>query len=68
MIWNGAVRPNKPDHWEAYAHERDALFRFLGENDIEGVVLVGGDIHRTRVVRHATEASVGTGISFISIL
>lgn len=59
MIWNGAVRPFKRDHWGAYEHEREALFRWLGEHDIEGVLLMGGDIHRSRLVRHDTAESVG---------
>lgn len=59
MIWNGSVRPNKPDHWGNYPHEREALFRFLGKEKISGVVLIGGDIHRTRVVRHDVEEWVG---------
>lgn len=59
MIWNESVRPNKSDHWGNYPHEREALFRFLGENEISGVVLIGGDIHRTRVVRHDVEEWVG---------
>lgn len=52
MIWNDATRPGKTDHWGRYPHEREALFRFIGDNEIEGVVLVGGDIHWSRVVRH----------------
>lgn len=52
MIWNGATRPGKLDHWGSYPHERAALFRFVGEKNISGVFLVGGDIHRSRVVRH----------------
>jgi len=59
MIWNESVRPNKPDHWGNYPHEREALFRFLGVERISGVVLIGGDIHRTRVVRHDVEEWVG---------
>lgn len=59
MIWNGAVRPGKQDHWMTYPLEREKLFRFLGQESITGVVLVGGDIHRTRVVRHATSDVVG---------
>ncbi len=59
MIWNGAVRPGKQDHWMTYPLEREKLFRFLGQEGITGVVLVGGDIHRTRVVRHATSDVVG---------
>jgi alkaline phosphatase D len=59
LIWNGAVRPGKPDHWQSYSAERDALFRFLGGERISGVVLMGGDIHRTRVLRYPTEDTVG---------
>lgn len=62
MIWNGATRPGKLDHWGSYPHERDALFRFLGKREIAGVVLVGGDIHRSRVVRHAAEPLAGYDI------
>ena len=49
MVWNGAVRPNKPDDWMAYPHERQALFEFVAREKIAGVVLVSGDIHRSRV-------------------
>jgi len=59
MIWNRATRPLKVDHWMHFPHERGALFRFLGENEIGGVVLVSGDIHRTRAVRHASAHTVG---------
>ena len=52
MIWNGSVRPLKRDHWANWKHERDALWRFIGDNEIPGVVLVGGDIHRSRALRH----------------
>ena len=62
MIWNAATRPNKLDQWGSYAHEREALFRFIGEQQIDGVVLVGGDIHRSRVLRHDTKAWAGYDI------
>lgn len=52
MVWNGAVRPGKRDHWGTWAEERDQIFAELGEAGVEGVVLVGGDIHRPRVIRH----------------
>ena len=52
MIWNGSVRPLKRDHWANWKSERDALWRFIGDNHIPGVVLVGGDIHRSRALRH----------------
>jgi hypothetical protein len=63
MIWNGAVRPGKDDHWGAYPAEFDGLCRFLGAEAIEGVVLVGGDIHRSRVVVHATAERVGYDVT-----
>lgn len=63
MIWNDAVRPDKPDYWGAYRHERERLFRFLGAHRVSGVVLVGGDIHRSRVVRHPTREVVGYEIT-----
>ncbi len=59
MIWNDAARPGKVDFWGHWAHERDALFAWLGREKIGGVVLVGGDIHRTRVVEHKTKEVVG---------
>jgi alkaline phosphatase D len=59
MIWNKAVRPGKQDHWGTYPHERDALFEFIGREKISGVVLIGGDIHRTRVLRHHSSEQAG---------
>jgi len=62
MIWNGAVRPGKKDHWGTYPYEREALFDFIGKEKITGVVLVGGDIHRTRVLRYETTKQAGYDI------
>ncbi len=59
MIWNGATRPGKRDHWMSYPHERDAMFRFIGEHGITGVVLLGGDIHRSRALRYPTTDVAG---------
>jgi alkaline phosphatase D len=59
MIWNQATRPFKTDHWAQYPYERNALFRYIGKEKISGVILVGGDIHRTRAVRHDTQKSAG---------
>ncbi len=60
MVWNGAVRPGKRDHWGTWSAERDAIFAALGTAGVEGVVLVGGDIHRPRVIRHVgAEAALG---------
>ena len=38
---------------------RDGLLRWLGERRITGVVLVGGDLHVTRLIRHPTKALCG---------
>ncbi|MEO2006215.1 MAG: alkaline phosphatase D family protein, partial [Candidatus Poribacteria bacterium] len=62
MVWNGAVRPNKPDHWMSYPHEREALFRYIGDAGVTGVLLVGGDIHRTRSLRYPTRDLAGYDI------
>ncbi len=62
MIWNEATRPGKLDHWGSYPHERRALFEFLGEKKIGGVVLIGGDIHRSRVLLHDTKELAGYDI------
>lgn len=59
MVWNGGVRPGKKDCWGNWAEERDALFRWLGEERIDGVVLVSGDVHRSRVIVHPTRALAG---------
>lgn len=59
MVWNDGVRAGKQDqvaHWRA---ERDALFAWIGRERIAGVVLLGGDVHRSRVVLHPTSAVVG---------
>ena len=39
--------------------EKEVLFRFLGRERVSGVVLMGGDVHRTRVLRYDTSDSVG---------
>jgi alkaline phosphatase D len=59
MVWNGAVRPNKRDCWGNWLHERDGLLRWLGERGIAGIVLVSGDLHVTRLIRHPTRALCG---------
>lgn len=59
MIWNEATRPNKTDHWMHYPHERDGVLKMIGELGVSGVVLVGGDIHRSRVLRHSCAELAG---------
>lgn len=61
MIWDD--KENKEsDDWGTYTHERSALFDFLGENNITGALLIGGDIHCSRLLQYKTEAQVGYAI------
>ena len=61
MIFNGATRPGKTDHWGMYPYERQGLIDFIGENQISGVLVVTGDIHRCRHLSYP--ASEGAGYS-----
>ncbi len=58
MIWDDKKNGEKDD-WGTYMYERDALFSFIGKEKISGVVLIGGDIHVSRVLRYNTEKEVG---------
>lgn len=58
MIWDDKEN-TESDDWGTYTHERDALFDFIGEHNITGVVLIGGDIHCSRHLKYDTEATVG---------
>ena len=58
MIWDDK-KNSESDDWGTYTHERTALFDFLGKSRISGVVLIGGDIHCSRLLRYKTEKQVG---------
>lgn len=58
MVWHDKPNAEKDD-WETYAHEREALFRFIGEEKIGGVVLLGGDVHVSLRLMHPTAATAG---------
>ena len=68
MVWNGAVRPGKRDCWWTWRHERDAIFGAFGAAGVKGLVLVGGDVHRPRIIRHGdVEEHLGYApIEFVS--
>jgi alkaline phosphatase D len=36
------------DHWETYSSEREAIYSFIMDEKIPGVVLISGDIHVSR--------------------
>jgi len=58
MIWDDKEN-RESDDWGTYPYEREALFRYIGEKKISGVVLVGGDIHCSRLLRYKTESVCG---------
>jgi len=59
MIFNGATRPGKTDHWGAYPTEYLRLLSIIKRNNISGVILVSGDIHWSRVIKHNTIDTIG---------
>lgn len=58
IIWDDKEN-RESDDWGTYRHELDAIKRFIGEHKINGVILVGGDIHASRVLRYPTKSVVG---------
>ncbi|MBM82047.1 MAG: hypothetical protein CMJ78_15860 [Planctomycetaceae bacterium] len=58
MIWDDKKNSEKDD-WGTYAHEREALFDFIGKNRISGVVLIGGDIHVSRHLKYPMKERMG---------
>jgi alkaline phosphatase D len=58
VIWDDKEN-SESDDWGSYKHERTALEKFLGDNKISGVVLLGGDIHASRVLKYKTAKVAG---------
>lgn len=58
MIWDDKENIGSDD-WGTYMHERRALEKFIATHRIPGVVLVGGDIHASRVLRYRSVETVG---------
>jgi len=59
MVWNSRVRPLKSDCWGAYPHEFERFQDIVRTTGARGVVLVSGDVHRSRVLVHPTAARAG---------
>lgn len=58
IIWDD--KENKEsDDWGTYQHELTAIQSFIGTRKIPGVILVGGDIHASRVLKYRTAKTVG---------
>ena len=45
--WSKGVKPGNADTWDGFAGEREQIFSFLEENQINGVMLVSADRHRS---------------------
>ncbi|MCC6682571.1 MAG: alkaline phosphatase D family protein [Phycisphaeraceae bacterium] len=58
MMWD-PKSANAGDCWMSCPREHDAVLDFIGREGISGVMLVGGDIHGTRVVRYQSEQRIG---------
>mgnify|MGYP002636889705 CR=1 FL=1 len=59
MVFNGSVRPFKTDCWGVYLAEYERLIELIARVKAEGVVLVSGDVHWSRVIRHDTKGRLG---------
>ena len=58
MSWD-AKGGRDTDDWDSYPAEKQALFNFLGENKITGVILVGGDVHHQRFLKYDSSSGAG---------
>ena len=45
--WAPGTKPGSRDTWDGHPEEREEIFNFLKENQIEGVILLSGDRHRS---------------------
>ncbi|HRJ09784.1 MAG TPA: alkaline phosphatase D family protein [Prosthecobacter sp.] len=58
VIWDDKEN-TESDDWGTYKHELTAIQKFIGENKIPGIILIGGDIHASRVLKYKTAKTVG---------
>lgn len=45
--WTAGIKPGSKDPWDGFPAEREAIFSFIEENRIDGVVLAAADRHRS---------------------
>lgn len=45
--WAPGAKPGSHDTWDGFADEREAIFTSISQNDVEGVVLISADRHRS---------------------
>ncbi|MFU8862123.1 MAG: alkaline phosphatase D family protein [Cyclonatronaceae bacterium] len=47
VAWSDEASPGSVDTWSGYPDEREEIFRFLTDQNIEGVILLSSDRHRS---------------------
>ena len=47
VAWADGAKPGSRDTWSGFPEEREEIFRFVEENDVQGVVLLSSDRHRS---------------------
>jgi alkaline phosphatase D len=47
--WSYGAKPGSQDPWQGYKTEREQIFSFLESNNIEGVILLSADRHRSDI-------------------
>lgn len=45
--WAKDTKPGSDDTWDGFPNEREEIFSFIEENEIDGVVLISADRHRS---------------------
>lgn len=45
--WAKNTKPGSDDTWDGFPNEREEIFSFIVENEIEGVLLISADRHRS---------------------
>lgn len=47
--WTPGVKPGSRDTWDGFPDEREEIFSFIHDNNINGVLLIAADRHRTDI-------------------
>lgn len=47
--WSYGAKPGSRDPWQGYKTEREQIFSFLEANNIDGVILISADRHRSDI-------------------
>ncbi len=47
--WSYGAKPGSKDPWQGYKTEREQIFSFLESNNIDGVILISADRHRSDI-------------------